>query len=185
MLHATQIPGRRLCAMLALAVLASGLASCGDSRPPVPAAPAPALRTVADHFDIALGGRVLHLQVAVLQPELERGLMERRKLAADEGMIFIFSNPHTLTFWMHNTPTPLDIGFFTAGGVLAEIYPLLPFDERVVASRRADLQIAVEMRSGWYGDNRIGPGAALDMAAVVSALKARGFDPGKYGLAPR
>ena len=182
---AKQIPGRRLCALLALTALASGLASCGDGRPPAAAVGSAAPRTVADHFDIALGGRVVHLQAAVLEPEMERGLMERRNLGADEGMIFIFPNPHTLTFWMRDTPTPLDIGFFTPGGVLAEIYPLLPFDERVVSSGRGDLQIAVEMRKDWYRDNQVRPGATLDMAAVFSAMKARGFDAAKYGLAPR
>ena len=39
------------------------------------------------------------------------------------------------------------------------------------------------MRQGWYAANGVRPGAAIDLAAVAAALKARGFDPGKFGIA--
>jgi hypothetical protein len=39
------------------------------------------------------------------------------------------------------------------------------------------------MRQGWFAENRVRPGAAIDMQAVAAALKARGFDSAKYGIA--
>jgi uncharacterized membrane protein (UPF0127 family) len=83
---------------------------------------------------------------------------------------------------MRDTPTPLDIGYFTREGELAEVYAMYPFDERPVTSRRTDLQFAVEMNQGWCRDHAVRPGARLDLKALAAALKARGFDPGKYGL---
>jgi len=165
-------------ALLAGAALA--FAGCGRDAPP-PAAP-PAVRTVLDHFPIQVGGHTVQMQVAVLQAEQERGLMQRRDLGPDEGMIFVNLRPQTLVFWMRNTPTPLDIGYFTPAGELAEIYPLLPFDEREVRSRSPDRQFALEMRQGWYAENGVSPGASLDRKALAAALTARGFDPKRFGL---
>jgi uncharacterized protein len=108
--------------------------------------------------------------------------MQRRDLGADEGMVFVFLQPQTLVFWMRNTPTPLDIGYFTPEGELAEIYPLLPFDEREVRSSSPRRQFALEMRQGWYSDNGVSPGARLDLKALAAALIARGFDPKRFGL---
>jgi uncharacterized membrane protein (UPF0127 family) len=83
---------------------------------------------------------------------------------------------------MRNTPTPLDIGFFRADGSLAEVYPLHPFDETRVASRAEDLQFAVELNQGWFRANGVRPGSRLDLDAVRAALRARGFEPRRYGL---
>jgi uncharacterized membrane protein (UPF0127 family) len=162
------------------AVLLAVLLACAGCREG--AAPALPPKTVADHFDIRVGQRVASLQIAVLPAELERGLMERRDLGPDEGMIFIFDSPQRLTFWMHDTPTPLDVGFFAPGGELEEIYPMLPYDERTVASRRNDLQYAVEMRQGWYAARGVRPGDRLDAAALAAALRERGFEPERFGL---
>jgi uncharacterized membrane protein (UPF0127 family) len=171
-----------LCTRAAALILGLGalnFAGCGDSAPP-PAAPV--VRTVSDHFPIQVGGKTVQMQVAVLQSEQERGLMERRDLGADEGMVFVDVAPQTLVFWMRDTPTPLDVGYFTPEGVLAEIYPLLPFDEREVRSRGSRLQYALEMRQGWYSQNDVFPGAQLDLKALAAALTARGFDPKRFGL---
>lgn len=161
-------------------LLALALAGCGGTRSAEAAAP----KTVADFFTIRVGQRSVRMQIAVRPPEMERGLMERRDLAPDQGMIFIFSRPQQLDFWMHDTPTALDVGFFTPDGELAEVYPMFPFDERTVQSLRSDLQFALEMNQGWFARNGVRPGAHLDMAALNAALKARGFEPIDFALSP-
>lgn len=148
------------------------------------AAPAP-VKGLAEYFPIAIGDKVLRLQLAVTGPEMERGLMGRRALGADEGMVFLFPKPQRLSFWMRNTPLPLDIGYFDAAGRLREHYPLYPFDETSVVSRADDLQFAVEVNQGWFRANAVKGGALLDLKAVTEALRQRGFDPGVYGLKPK
>ena len=86
-------------------LLALAFAGCGGTRSAEAAPP----KTVADFFIIKVGERSVSMQVAVRSPEMERGLMERRDLAPDQGMIFVFSKPQQLAFWMHDTPTPLDV----------------------------------------------------------------------------
>jgi uncharacterized membrane protein (UPF0127 family) len=87
-------------------------------------------------------------------------------------------------FWMKNTPTALDIGFFTPDGVLREIYPLHPFDERSVRSRRDDLMFALEVLQGGFAEMGIKPGAQLDLDALRAAMIERSYEPNNYrGLA--
>lgn len=152
-------------------------AGCKDDAPP------PGPKTVDDFFTIKLGDAPAKLQVAVHMTEMQRGLMGRKTLGADEGMIFVYARPQQMSFWMHDTPTPLDIGFFDAQGVLREVYPLQPFDETTVRSYSQQLQFAVEMNQGWYAQHGVKPGAKLDRAALAAALRARGFTPTRFGLA--
>lgn len=54
--------------------------------------------------------------------ELERGLMYRRYLARDHGMLFVFSDEAPRTFWMKNTLIPLDMIFTTSDGTIVKIW---------------------------------------------------------------
>jgi uncharacterized membrane protein (UPF0127 family) len=63
-----------------------------------------------------------------------------------------------------------------------EIYTMIPFDTRGTPSRSDQVQYIVEMPAGWYAANGVRPGATIDRDAVASALKARGFDPTRFGF---
>ena len=139
-------------------------------------------KTVADYFALKIGERPVRLQLAVRQGEQQRGLMERTTLGAEEGMLFVYARPQQMSFWMRNTLLPLDIGFFDATGELREVRQMFPRDERTVRSHSAEIQFAVEMNQNWYRDNGVKPGAKLDLAALKAALKARGFEPRRFGL---
>ncbi|MDR1282365.1 MAG: DUF192 domain-containing protein [Opitutaceae bacterium] len=148
-----------LAGILALA----GLAGCNEKKGP------------ETFFPIRVGNATARLQLAVTPSEMERGLMGRTDLADDDGMIFVYRAPRRMSFWMRNTPTPLDIGFFDTDGVLREVYPMQPYDETAVASRSRALCHALEMKQGWYRSRGIRPGDRLDLAALDKALKARGL----------
>lgn len=160
-----------------LLLFSVALVACGGEK----AAPG-TLKTVNDYFPIRVGEKVVRMQLAVRSGEMQRGLMERRDLGRDDGMLFVYDRPQALQFWMRNTPTPLDIGFFSPEGRLEEIYPLHPFDEKTVGSRSNRLQFALEVHQGWYRENGVKPGAQLDLKALGAALKARGFEPRRFGL---
>jgi uncharacterized membrane protein (UPF0127 family) len=163
------------------AALMHGVAGCGgDTSALAVATP----KSVAEFFEIRVADTPVRMQIAVRDDEMKRGLMERRDLGPSDGMLFVYARPQQMSFWMRNTPTPLDIGFFDASGKLVEIYPLHPFDETGVRSRSDDLLFALEMNQGWFRNNGIRPGALLDLKAVAEALKARGFQPEKFGILP-
>jgi uncharacterized protein len=165
--------------LAAWALLALALAGCGSGRT---ADAAPPGKGPSDHFTINVGGHPAWLQIAVLAQEQEHGLMQRPDLGKDEGMVFVYARPQAQSYWMRNCPEPLDIAFATPDGVIAEIYPMYPFDERPVQSHSDQIQFAVEMLQGWYAANGVRPGAGIDLKALEGALKARGFDPKAYGL---
>jgi uncharacterized membrane protein (UPF0127 family) len=147
-----------------------------------PAEPITAAKTVNDFFEIRVGDQVVRMQIAVSVEEMQRGLMERRDLGPNDGMLFVYKSPQQMSFWMRNTPTPLDIGFFNVEGVLEEVYPLHPFDETTVQSRSKSLRFALEMNQGWYRERAVRPGARIDMVALATALRTRGVDPETLGL---
>lgn len=183
--NANQVSERRARSARKLAacagVFAVAMLALGGCKKDQPAAAEP-LKTVGDFFDIRVGTKVVHMQFAVTQDEMEHGLMERRDLGTDEGMLFVYPRPQQMSYWMHDTPTALDIGFFDDGGMLEEIYPMYPFDETPVKSRSTLLTLALEMNQGWFQKNGVKPGAQLDLKAVAAAVKARGFEPAKFGM---
>lgn len=139
-------------------------------------------KTVEDRFAIKIGERTVQMQIAALPAEMEKGLMFRQTMGADEGMLFIYTSPQPMGFWMRNTVLPLDIGFISPEGELKEIYAMHPLDERTVLSHGRDLQFALEMNQGWFRAHGVKPGAKLDLKAVAEALRARGLQPERYGL---
>jgi uncharacterized membrane protein (UPF0127 family) len=64
---------------------------------------------------------VFIVELAVTPEEQEEGLMYRRSLAADAGMLFVFPKPQIADFWMKNTVLPLDMIFIRKTGVVDSI----------------------------------------------------------------
>ena len=61
------------------------------------------------------------VEVAATPDQQERGLMFRKSLAGDRGMIFPYDPPQEVSFWMKNTLIPLDIIFIRSDGTIARI----------------------------------------------------------------
>jgi len=79
---------------------------------------------------IASGKTVHHftVEVAATPDEQERGLMFRRELAPNHGMIFPYKPPQEVGFWMKNTWIPLDIVFIRSDGTIVRITHAQPMD---------------------------------------------------------
>jgi hypothetical protein len=61
------------------------------------------------------------VELAVTPEEQEKGLMFRRTLAPDAGMLFVFATPQIVDFWMKNTILPLDMIFIRKDGTVDAI----------------------------------------------------------------
>jgi hypothetical protein len=75
---------------------------------------------------LAIGNEILELEVAKTPQQQEIGLMNRRSLAANRGMIFLFSPPRVTLFWMKNTLIPLDMIFLSQNKVIAIYHNVQP-----------------------------------------------------------
>ncbi|NBD37093.1 MAG: DUF192 domain-containing protein [Verrucomicrobia bacterium] len=146
-----------------------------DSSPPEPA-----------DFETWLPLRINEVdfkaQIALTPTEQRNGLMRRESLPADGGMLFPYQRPQRMSFWMANTPLPLDIGFFDAEGTLREIHRMVPFDRSRTTSSSDEIQFALEMNRGWFSANGLRPGGVMDLELLRAALRRRGADPAEFGL---
>ncbi|HEX6982180.1 MAG TPA: DUF192 domain-containing protein [Balneolaceae bacterium] len=100
---------------------------------------------------MAEGDTVSTIEVAVADTDQERsqGLMDVRELGESKGMLFIFEGEQPRSFWMANTPLPLDIIFVNAEGEIVRIHhSAKPFSEENFLSGEP-AKYVVEVNAGY------------------------------------
>lgn len=90
------------------------------------AAPPEAGQTLPITAQATIGSQVINLEVAQTRQQQALGLMYRRLLPANQGMLFTFSPPQPVSFWMKNTKIPLDMIFLHQGKVQAIVANVPP-----------------------------------------------------------
>lgn len=82
------------------------------------------------------GSHPFLVEVMRTQAQRERGLMFRRSMPADRGMLFEFGVERPIDMWMRNTYLPLDMVFLSRGGRVAAVAENTePLSERIISSR--------------------------------------------------
>jgi uncharacterized membrane protein (UPF0127 family) len=116
--------------------------------------PLPTIKlTIGDHTIIA--------EVAQTPEQRERGLMHRFTLPSGHGMLFVFSRPQPLSFWMKNTPAPLSIAFIDEHGAILNIRDMMPNDDTTFHRSQGNALYALEVRKGWFDEQGIKAGASI------------------------
>ena len=106
---------------------------------------------------LKVGGHPLKVQVAQGEEALQQGLMFRKALARDEGMLFLFGEPAYHSMWMKNTLIPLSVAFLDADGRILNILDMEPqtLDTHTAAGPAV---YAIETNKGWFDANKVKPG---------------------------
>ncbi len=121
---------------------------CGRAGEP---APETGIRVDGTLDFVGSDGSVIHaisIEIADTDAARQRGLMNRRGMAIDEGMLFIFPEPDSLSFWMRNTAMPLDIIFVDAEMNIVNIAERTrPLSDDFIRAT-APAQYVVEVRGG-------------------------------------
>ena len=92
----------------------------------------------------------LSLEIADNEQKRSYGLMNRKYINSNSGMLFIWENRQIRNFWMKNTHFNLDIFFLNNQGEIIEIYKnAKAFDETNIKSQN-EVNFVVELRSGEY-----------------------------------
>ncbi len=99
-------------------------------------------------------------EVAADQPNRMQGLMNRRSMGANQGMLFVFLQNDRHCMWMRNTFLPLSVAFLDEGGKILNIEDMKPqTDTSHCAAGPA--RFALEMNLGWYASRGLKPGQRI------------------------
>ena len=111
-------------------------------------------------IQLTAGMHVIRAELAITPEQRQKGLMFRRDLGANDGMLFVFEQPMPQCFWMKNTPTPLSIAFLADDGTIVNLADMQPFDERSHCSAKP-VRYVLEMHQGWFAKRGLKPGFKL------------------------
>jgi len=124
-----------------------------------------------DELVIETAGGARHafrIELALSPKQQQQGLMFRRELAADAGMLFIYRPRQVISMWMRNTLVPLDMLFIAEDGVVVKIVErTVPLSLATISSDRS-VRAVLELNGG--------TAARLDLAPGDRVLY-RAFEP--------
>lgn len=109
---------------------------------------------------LTAGMYVIQAEVAATPDQREQGLMFRKHMAQNDGMVFLFGGPAKVCMWMKNTLIPLSVAFLDKNGKIVNIEDMQP---QTLTSHCSNgyVPYALEMNLGWFKQNNIKPGSVI------------------------
>ncbi|MGB8338761.1 MAG: DUF192 domain-containing protein [Burkholderiales bacterium] len=148
--------------LFSLALAASGFAEARDNR-------------IKLHID----GHAIRAEVARTPEERSKGLMHRRHMDKNDGMLFVFEQPQIVSIWMKNTLIPLSVAFIDEQGRIINIAEMLP-QTLDTHSSLAPARYALEMNAGWFDKHGILAGKAVE-GIEAAMIKTAMYKPAAAG----
>ncbi|HWI78320.1 MAG TPA: DUF192 domain-containing protein [Ramlibacter sp.] len=110
---------------------------------------------------LSAGMYQIDAQVAQTTEQRMTGLMFRKEMPQQEGMLFVFEQPSRQCFWMKNTLLPLSAAFIDDDGTVVNVEDMKPqtLDSHCSAK---PVRYVLEMNQGWFSKKGIKPGARLN-----------------------
>lgn len=126
----------------------------------VTAAPALAQRLHLPEVELSAGRYAIRAEVAESRAARRRGLMWRRAMPANHGMLFVFRHPGKYCMWMENTLIPLSVAFLDSHGAIINIAEMIPETANSHCANRP-ARYALEMSRGWFTQHGLGEGVRV------------------------
>lgn len=111
-------------------------------------------------IELTAGFHRIEAEVAARDDQRQTGLMNRRTMPSQRGMLFAFPVANTYCMWMRNTFIPLSVAFIDENGVILNIEDMAPHSEENHCARRP-ASYALEMNKGWFAQRGIVAGGRL------------------------
>jgi uncharacterized membrane protein (UPF0127 family) len=108
-----------------------------------------------------VAGKHLNIEMACTNSEKERGLMYRKIIPDNYGMLFVFDHEQILAFWMKNTYAPLSIAYLDKNYKIQEMFDMKPLSQESIFSS-GNVKYALEVKSGWFRENQVKVGDKVD-----------------------
>jgi uncharacterized membrane protein (UPF0127 family) len=109
---------------------------------------------------LSAGMHIIDAQVAAAPEQRMTGLMFRKEMPQNEGMLFVFEYPSEQCFWMKNTLLPLAIAFVADDGTIVNTDEMAPQTLDSHCSARP-VRYVLEMNKGWFSRKGIKAGTKL------------------------
>ena len=140
------------------------------------AGPAPKFKKQKIELSYKTHKKVLTLDAAETVEEQAYGLMNRKKMALDDGMIFIFQEVSRREFWMKDTLIDLDIAYVGPERTVIDIQNMKAMKSVLQTNlptypSKGPAQYAIEMNSGWFKKNGFPVGSQLKLLPGPTSKK--------------
>ena len=103
----------------------------------------------------------MKVEQALTEIQIQKGMMFRKKIGTNDGMIFVHRYVSGRGFWMKNCFVALSIAYIDPVGRIVEIHDMKPHDTNTVNSVSNNIKYALETPQGWFKRNGIGPGVII------------------------
>ena len=113
-----------------------------------------------EQVKISAGMHLITAQVALTPEQRQIGLMLRKEMPQQEGMIFVFEQPAQQCFWMKNTYLPLTAAFVADDGRIVNLADMKPQTLDAHCSGEP-VRYVLEMNQGWFAKKGIKAGSKL------------------------
>ena len=123
-----------------------------------------ALMALSAHADVAfktahvkVAGHDLKVELAQTDEQRQQGLMFRKSLGRNDGMLFVFDEPAYHAMWMKNTLIPLSVAFIDTNGEILNVLDMEPqtLDTHMAAGPAV---YAIETNKGWFAERKVKAG---------------------------
>ena len=109
---------------------------------------------------LSAGMHLIDTQVAATPAQREIGLMHRKEMPMQEGMLFVFEQAGVQCFWMKNTLLPLTAAFLADDGTIVNLANMKPQTTDAHCSKKP-VRFVLEMNQGWFAKKGIREGTKL------------------------
>ncbi len=110
---------------------------------------------------LEIKGHKFTAEVVATDPQRMQGLMHRRMLPENRGMLFVFRDTGPISMWMMNTYVPLSVAFLDNNGVIINIEDMKPLTTDTHGSAKP-ARYALEMNQGWFAKRGIKAGVKVE-----------------------
>ena len=121
-------------------------------------------------LELSVGIHRIPAEVANTDESRTVGLMQRKSMPTNSGMLFVFNQEAQHCMWMRNTLIPLAVAFIDGQGRIINIEEMLPLTENNHCAIKP-AKFALEMNAGWF--KRRGYAAGTPIAGIHKAPPAR------------
>jgi uncharacterized membrane protein (UPF0127 family) len=118
-------------------------------------------RAQMPEITLTIAGHKLSAEVAATNPDRMQGLMHRRMMPENRGMVFVFTEVSRHAMWMENTFIALSVAFIDSDGIITNIEDMKP-QTRDAHPAVKPVRYALEMNQGWFAKRGIKAGAKVE-----------------------